>query len=283
METSHTQHMGPQLMHDPNFTISADSLYETALMAKEYKMYDKMVRFLKKAVEKGHRQSMLELGKYYEEKKEADEMERCYRIAINTGSTDAMFRVGLHYELIKDYTKMFTYYDMAASAGDVQAMINLGHHYNNVQIDSKKSEKYYTMAIEEGSLLAMYNMGVIYSLKNDHDAAMKYFCMVFEHGGKDCQYIDKINANISKNIDKISHFVLRIYNYVNNENKEKLNKTLATYLSIKACGGELKSSPFECYVCMESREHLQLVCSHTICYKCFNNVKSCPLCRKDIK
>jgi hypothetical protein len=39
----------------------------------------------------------------------------------------------------------------------------------------------------------------------------------------------------------------------------------------------------ECIICCEVAEPFIMQCKHSVCYKCYHKLESCPFCRKNIK
>jgi uncharacterized protein len=158
-------------------------------------------------------------GSYYKEQKDYVNMKKYYLMAIEKGHSNTMNNLGLYYHEQKDYVNMKKYYLMAIEKGDSDAMYNLGLYYSE-QKDYVNMKKYYLMAIEKGDSDAMYNLGLYYDEQKDYDNMKKYYLMAIEKG-----HFKSLNNYIENTKDyKLAY---KYKSKLNNENKKLLEQYLS--------------------------------------------------------
>ena len=218
-------------------------------------------------------QLLLDFAKYCENNKDIDNMIEFYLMAIEKGSSVAMHKLGCYYSTKKDYTNMVKYVSMAAEKGNIESMHRLIDYYRYIN-DDNNMVKYCLMSIKNGSDGAIPCLAHYYRSIKDYENMTKYFLMLPTNIGSLL-----INNFLHDNFDlKCAYAAIKVLNKVN---KHKLNLKLQEYLRLKSVLGDYEDvKPDSCCVCMDTRERIELICKHKICYECYDKMKACPLCRE---
>lgn len=106
------------------------------------------------------------------------------------------------------------------------------------------------------------------------------------------------NLNNNENLNIIKNYVINIYNielsystrlgnkkyekYLNRKNKDIINNNYAIYLNLYKYFDINNIKKDNCVICLkENIEIITLNChnTHILCYKCYQNIDTCPLCR----
>ena len=152
-------------------------LYKIGIEAKNNEDYKTAFDLFKKAANKGHSNSMLQVGTLYIKglgvTRDFNKSLNWYRKAAELGNTDAMLYIGdMYYHGIgvsKDNQKYMQWCRKAAELGDTEAMCKIGFMYaypdpydDDVEKDCNKAMQWYRKAAELGDTEAMYEIADMY-------------------------------------------------------------------------------------------------------------------------
>ncbi|MHB9148403.1 MAG: tetratricopeptide repeat protein, partial [Candidatus Amoebophilus sp.] len=213
--------------------------------------FQKGIKYLKNAAEKGHSSACLALGQLYgrvmletsEAKPDYQKALLWYLAAFNKGCNKAPLRIGLLYESGKIKTRnieeaqseAFKWFKKASEKANSKAFFKVGAYLDKgwgTTVNKKQAEFYYNLAILSGSIDAIYYLAVLYihgakDVKKDHPKALKLledyvqkFCEAKGEIDEDAyNYIAMLyykGENINHNEDKAIEYFALSFNKFNN-------------------------------------------------------------------
>jgi TPR repeat protein len=152
---------------------SLNAIYNTRLVYKELKEYDKAFEWLERASDRGHLNAMEELAELYEDglgvAKSPEKAFALCKKAADAGLAGAYFKVAVDYETGSgtdhDPEAAFKYMSVAANAGDDAATTGLGRYYRDgvgVAKNPAQALRWFRKAADRGDSSAKTEIGLMY-------------------------------------------------------------------------------------------------------------------------
>ena len=263
-----------------NKKILSDIYHNIGMIYEKLNNNTEMVKYLEKAIKVDNNIITIQiLYKYYNTNKNFEQMIFYCKLAIeHPHDRLAMYTLGKYCDRLEEYDKSIIYLQMAVNEGCSKSFELLLDYYtyftetdNIIQLLKLGAQK----EIPE----AMREFGNYYEKQGNNNEALKYHIMGAEKNDDIC--IDKINDYVA------TTYCLTTYKktkpWIKNNTKHKLNIALATALKFK--DEDIKSVVHEdeCCICLDTDYMLTFGCDHSVCYKCYNKIDKCPLCRASIK
>ena len=123
------------------------------------------------------------------------------------------------------------------------------------------------------------NLIEYYENNNDHENVIKLYLLGINKEFNDVK--EKLNQYINLNFSFEHAF--ECLEYLNTNNRRKLNNCLVLHHKISAMN--INKKIIECYICLENNYSIDYKCKcakTNICYKCYENIKICPICKVNI-
>jgi hypothetical protein len=151
---------------------------------------------------------------------------------VDSLNNDIMYLYsGIYYTYIEQNNELVKkYYLKAIDCGNDSAMNNLAHYYyncdvnNNFNVNNELAIKYYIMAINKGNTVALHNLGSQY-VNINYEMIDKYYSLI-NTNTKEHNCLVNMLLNKNFNID----FALRVYDFLNLENIDKLKQNISFVL-----------------------------------------------------
>jgi hypothetical protein len=191
----------------------------------------------------------------------------------NQKNTIVLLYYAFYYDTVRTNPELAKkYYLMAIEKGSIGAMNCFAVWYEK-QGDFDNMKKYHLAAIKNNHLDSMYNLALWYGETKDYDNMIKYHLMGAENGDQDC--INEINKYFEQVLD-VKNMCLAFF-FLTDNNKEKLNKIIIDVDNINNINVINETM---CIHCKQITACIFLVCSHSVCKKCYdpklNNI--CYIC-----
>jgi len=168
--------------------------YYMALNFKFQYNFDKMVKYLLKAVKGGYGPAMCRLGEYYKTIGENETALKYYIMALDIDCELATGFLGLYFKARGDLDNAFKYYKLGVENKHKIATRLLGYYYETIE-DFENMKKYYLMGIDFGDYSSADNLGQYYYNNGDLDNAKLYWDKGVQLGSLDsylARYFQKI-------------------------------------------------------------------------------------------
>jgi len=164
---------------------SPEIYYYMALGLHFRRKYDKMVKYLLKAIDEGYAPAMCMLAHYYKKMGPNSLVLNFYLMAFNAGYERASGYLGLYYGYIGDLNNMIKYYKLGAKNKHTLAIRLLGDYYKKIG-NIKKMIKYYLLGFDLGDPHSANALGYYYYYENDWINAKKYWDKACQLGSNLC-------------------------------------------------------------------------------------------------
>jgi len=154
-------------------------------------------------------------------------------------------------------------------------------------------EKLLNISFEQ-NLSDSIKINILYELIKLNNKKLKYCEQIFE-------LFENNDYSNNINLQNILKIIIEYYNneliyshklgnqkykkYLNNKNLDRINNNYASYLNLYKYFDLNNIKKDKCVICLkENIEIITLNCHHThiCCYKCYNRIDKCPLCRDNI-
>ena len=207
---------------------------------------------------------------------------------INYDFTDSiiLYYIGVHYYIKKNESEFVKFFELSFKYGQdlsyfllimyfirKKNFVNVDKYIERlVQKDSKYKYIYYDAATK-----IQYSFG---------DNKMYYKYLIIGATLNENKCITCINAEIERN-DKAYDLITHAYKhkYLSKKNMIKFNKMLISYIKLNDFITEnnlhhLIDQKEDCCICLENNVKIDLSCKHSLCYKCYEKINKCPICRQ---
>jgi TPR repeat protein len=251
-----------------------NSMNNLGYMYEEIKKYDPAERYYLMAIEKGHIGAMHSLGYMYKKIKKYDQAERYYLMAIENGCIDSMNNLGYMYRELKKYDQSERYLLMGTDKGDIDAMHNLGSLYKKLK-KYDQAERYYLMATDKGDINAIHNLGLLYNKLKKYDQAERYYLMTLTIGSDDLEPTIECLERLIGNQLRLFVVLDRLKSsndIVVQKLKELMNNQTVRYFANKR---SKLSKDGECPVCYDELKLIPRECAHYYCEDCYVRIDRC--------
>jgi len=178
------------LFNNKKIKDSDDSIinFYMAISLHHQRKYDKMPKYLVKAINKNYVPAMNIMANFYENIQDYNAALNYYLMAMNLGCKGASGFIGDLYEKQGDIENMLKYFLIGVENKDVFAIILIGEYYYRIN-DFDNMIKYFLMGFELGDPRAARNLGIYYKECNETEKMIYYYKLAIEGG-------DKIAMNI---------------------------------------------------------------------------------------
>lgn len=283
--------------------------YAYGFIAEYYSTRDEnlLLKYAKKGVKKKDLGCMIILGNHYAKKKDTEKMLTYYEMAVNNGYYQLVSFLGTYYSTLGDIDNMLKYYKLGVENGIVGAINLLSAYYikngefeeakqclisgletKNVNVTLNLADlcylmgniddmvKYYMLSFDQGSFQGLDAIITYYKREKNYEKAIEYCEKGLDRDKK--YYVKEINKLIT-DVPNYEYYLIKYQKYLNNINLTTFNNFKSSYLCYDKILKDYYFEKFECLICCEENENIELACKHNICYTCYRQVEKCPMCR----
>jgi tetratricopeptide (TPR) repeat protein len=187
--------------------------------------------------------------------------------AVNQNGTVLLY-YGFYYRYIEINPELMKkYYMIGIEKTNIYCMYNYGNWYDEKN-DIENTEKYYKMAIKHGASARLFASW--YGRRKDYDNMIKYYSIGAKNGNRDC--INEMNEYFQQSLDVKR--MCSVYMFLTNANKEKLNEII---MDVRRIDNINVINETVCICCERVTMCIFLICSHSVCEKCYGN--TCNICK----
>lgn len=287
---------------------SAAAMHNLASIYGDHNKYDKAEKYYKMACDRGCIESYSNLGQIYKMQYRIDLAEKYMLIGLEKGSILAANALALLYKEQEKFELAEKYFLIAIERKNNKALLFLAEMYTE-QKKYDLAEKYYLIAVENSVPNAVTKLAGLYSSQKNYNLAEKYYLTAIEKGD---DHAINLLANVyhqqkkydlavnyyhlmaTKTNNSYAIFMMnsivheyfdvalatKIQEFLSDENQNRLTQIL-DYID-KNINGNFNGRLFDsmdCVVCGELATVLFMYCSHPQCIKCFQEEKTCTICK----